>query len=995
MIEPQHIAIIGTSMNFPGHINSLEEMHQNLLSKKDSITNVPSERWNAEYYYNEDRFQAAKINNKKGGFIEGVKDFDAQLFGISPAEAMAMDPQLRLSLELAFRLFENAGYSNEHLSGSATGVYMGACFNDYRDLCYSNPATGVNPHTITGNTNCCISGRIAYYFGLEGPSLTLDTACSSSLVAVHYGCKDLLVGDVNMAVAGGINIMIRPENHMAFSSLNALSPDGVCYSFDARANGYVRSEGAGLVLLKRLEDAIAQEDQILGVIRAVKVNNDGRSRSFTAPNPKAQSSLIRKTLKDAGLEAEDIDFIEAHGPGTHVGDPIELSAIANVFDQTKRDRKLYVGSIKSNIGHTESASGIASLLKAVASVKYNIIYPNLNFSVPNPKFDWARSCIEVPIDEISLEGTVRVGVNSFGVSGTNVHLILESSEVVYSDNNEQPLEWPYILPVSASNSSVLSQRKNQLQEWLDGDPNEMVHKLASLSRFRMHLPFREMIWSQDPKELINKLIDLDINVQFEGDYSNAKKVFVFSGQGAMWEGMGQELFQRFTVFRDSMNDSFWTIKNTLGIDIRKEFSKIPTDEVERQLLTFSYQIALADLLKHVGLTPDIVLGHSLGEVVAACFSSCIDKETAIQIVEARASAMNLIAGEGTMWVVGMSKENWTNHFAKDFPTLDLAAENGIRTIVLSGPEDIFIDLASKLNQKDIFNQKTQINYASHSRYVQKVVPHLRNKMKDLSYSSGEPNFSFYSTSQLKYVEAEDMNTEFWIENILRPVRYYEALENISKQMSIIGIEISSHGLLSSVSHEIIDQDESRSIFMPVILKYQPESTSLLQFLRNLYIRNIDLSWDAIYQYHGNKNTSIPPQHMDKKPYWIGQDFEDQELFLSESAEGEVFEGWANYLKRLISSVTLISLQDLDEEQSFRNLGLDSLMILKLRNQIQNERNVKISSTAFWNYPDIKTMSSFLELTFGSSHSANSSENGHVQSDDDVNNELDQFINDLL
>ena len=961
----------------------------------DAIADVPDERWNAREYFEAASEQGNKINNRRGGFIDDVKGFDAGLFGISPAEANSMDPQIRISLELAFRLFEDAGYSGRHLLGSATGVYMGVCFNDYRDLCYEKAETGVNSHTITGNTNCCVSGRIAYNFGLQGPCLTIDTACSSSLVAVHYGAKDLLTGDIDMAVAGGVNIMIRPQNHMAFTSLNALSPDGICYSFDARANGYVRSEGAGMILMKRMKDAIADGDDIIGIIRATNVNNDGRSKSFTAPNPAAQSRLIQKTLERAGITAHQVDYIEAHGPGTYVGDPIELSAISSVFDEADRSMPLYVGSIKSNIGHTESASGIASLLKALAVVHYRTIYPNIHFDNPNPRFHWNRSIVKVPTEPIALEGTVRAGVNSFGISGTNVHLILETYNGIREEEKTSSFLLPYVLPISTASPRLLKQRMLQLRDWLSGHPEDLLEKAASLSRFRPHLPFRELIWAETDLELFNKMSALVMEPAIEGDYSGLKKVFVFSGQGGLWDGMGEELMARFPVFRDSMQDSLDCIRRELELELESSFKQIPREEVARQLMTFCYQLALAETIEFMGISPDLVIGHSLGEVVAACYAGLISMATALRIVEARASAINLIAGKGTMWVVGMSWSDFDLHYASNYPTIDVAAENGPNTIVLSGQAEQFLLLAKELDKQEIFNQQTQINYASHSRYVQEVIPFFRDKIKGLDFNGDLKRAKVFSTSQLKYIDTADMGVDYWLDNILNPVKYREAIETICQEGPILGIEVSSHGLLSSVSHEIVEHLQNRSLFLPVIIKEKSECSSILQFIRNLYMRNVDIAWDAIYHPFGNRKLAVPLYPMEKKEYWIGKDVLNNQKEALVQMGSETPKDWKSYLKGLISAATLIPLQDIDEDQSFRNLGLDSLMILKLKKQLEAQKGISLSSTAFWNYPDIHSLAAFLDnQEAGRSNKVKSIVQTEM-SDEEVNDELDALFKELL
>jgi acyl transferase domain-containing protein len=1002
--ELTHIAVTGCSARFPGSIFSYEDLREVLLNGKSGITEVPTERWNAEARYNSDITQPGTINNKRGGFIKDIKGFDAGLFGISPAEAVSMDPQIRLSLELAFEAFEHAGYPLQKLKGTSTGVYIGSCFNDYRDLCYKDVQAGVTSHTITGNTNCCISGRVAYYFGLEGPALTVDTACSSSMVAVHYAIRDLLSGDTDRAIAGGVNLMITPENHMAFTSLNALSPDGTCYSFDARANGYVRSDGGAMLILKRLEDAVNDGDDILAVIASSQVNNDGYSKSFTAPNPKAQEKLIRKAIEKAGITPADIDYIEAHGPGTYVGDPIELNAISGVFDGEGRQQPLYVGSIKSNIGHTESASGVASLLKAILTVREQTIFPNLNFEQPNPRFDWASSAIKVPVDVIKTGRRMCVGVNSFGISGTNVHqIILPAPEPASKEKDSVQRSLPYLLPISAADDDMLKTRTAQLTAWLKEGNGHLPERVATLAKFHTHLPKRIVLMGDTADVLLQQAVAMP--QQSHIYLPHATKVFLFSGQGGLWQGMGIQLLASFPVFALVFNECAAIAKDVAGIDLHAALASIPTGETERQALTFAYQLALAELWVSMGMMPDVVMGHSLGEIVAACFAGAIDRKTALQIVIARGRAINIVADTGTMWVAGISAEEFAEKYAADFVTIDIAAINGPETIVLSGTEDVLQQFGQLLDAEEVFNKRTQINYASHSRYIEPAIDAFSGAIPVYT-PANNTRCKIYSTSTNQYEGAEQFTAGYWLRNLRQPVQFAGAVQSLAAENDILGIEISSHALLGTLAGQIAEGNEHKALWLNSCLKEQAEVQTFANALSHVYMAGVDINWDAWYDGVGSRQIKVPPYTYNKKEYWIGISVQN-ELPELQSAVGandnskyQLME-WPELLRSLIADITYLQPASIRTEDSFRDMGLDSLMILKLRRRIEEVKGVQVKTPVFWNYPNIRLLSAYLGTD---KHISPSTGNiimpaimGIADSitDDEVNSALDKIIADTL
>ncbi|MCH7535350.1 MAG: type I polyketide synthase, partial [Bacteroidetes bacterium] len=636
------LAIIGVGCRYPGDVNSPEELWRLICDKKDALIEIPKDRWDSASMYAPEFRRAGKISVKRGGFIKDIDKFDAGFFGISPLEAQRMDPQQRMLLEVSYEAVEDAGLRLNDLDGSKTAVFIGISAHDYGDI-QNTPSERINigAHTNVGSALCITANRISYSYNLKGPSIALDTACSSSLNAIHMACRSIWEGDAKMAFAGGVNSILKPEPQMGFSKGGFLSPDGICYSFDDRGNGYIRSEGAGLILIKPLSQAKKDGDNIYALIRGTAVNQDGATKGISVPNPDAQKKLLVSAYEDAGVNPHDVQFVEAHGTGTFVGDPIEANSIGHVIGTNRKDT-CYMGSIKSNIGHLEPASGIASITKMALALKHGVIPPNIYFKNGNPNIAFDEMKLKVPTEEMKwpgLNGQARFGgVNSFGFGGSNAHIVLESAPIgiaklVLNGNAKKEKK---VFTISARSSEALGELAESYIKYLkDVKIKDSFNDIcATASLRRSHHDIRLTVVSASKSELAQSLTDwLKGETLFEVSEGRAnekkdKIAFVFSGQGPQWYAMGRELLKSDDVFKATIQKIDKLLKKYADWSLIKELSKnekqsrISETNIAQPAL-FAIQVALYEKWKAIGVEPDAVVGHSIGEVAAGYVSGAL------------------------------------------------------------------------------------------------------------------------------------------------------------------------------------------------------------------------------------------------------------------------------------------------------------------------------------------------------------------------------------
>ena len=725
------IAIIGMSCRFPGGASNPQKFWELLKNGVDAITEVPDERWSLDSYYHPDPDTPGKMYTRYGGFIEQIDRFDPKFFHISPKEAIHLDPQQRLLLEVSWEAIEYAGQNPQDLNGSQTGVFIGICSNDYSQKIFAQDPETIDAYVASGNVHSTASGRLSYILGLLGPSLAIDTACSSSLVSIHLACSSLRKQECNLALAGGVNLLISPNGSIAFSKARMLSFDGRCKTFDASANGFVRGEGCGIIVLKRLSDAVADQDNILAVIRGTAINQDGHTSGLTVPNGPSQQAVIRKALENGGVEPADITYFEAHGTGTSLGDPIEVGALGTVFGQThSQDQPLCVGSVKTNIGHLEGAAGIAGLMKIVLQLQNQQIVPSLHFKQPNPYINWSELPIKIPTQItpwLTNDKTRMAGVSSFGFSGTNAHIVLEeaptatvskSSTVDSVDANERP--W-HLLTLSAKSQNALEELTQKYQDFLNNNPTVAIADIGfTANTRRSHFEHRLAIITRNQQDLGEKLEKIIAGEKPLGGLfgkipsnNRAPKIaFLFTGQGSQYTNMGRQLYETQPVFRSSLNRCDEILRLHLGQSLLSVLYPNSTEDNEKSIklinqtaytqpILFAVEYALFELWKSWGVQPSIVMGHSVGEYVAACVAGVFSLDDGLKLIAARGRLIQSIPqGGGMVSVLATTEE--IERILEAHPTeVTIAAYNGPRNLVLSGHQTALEKIIPVLQQQNI------------------------------------------------------------------------------------------------------------------------------------------------------------------------------------------------------------------------------------------------------------------------------------------------------
>ena len=878
-IDP--IAIIGMGCRFPGNASNPRKFWNLLCEGKNTIREVPRDRWDSRRFYHPNMQAPGKMYVSKGGFLEEKwEHFDAEFFHISPREAPFLDPQQRLLLELTWEAMEDAGIILEKMNNSDTGVFIGAFTTDWQSL-HSHPSNITHCGVYSGiNSSLTIlSARLSYFFNLKGPCLTVDTACSSSLVAVHLACQNLWQNACSLAFAGGVNAMIIPQTTIAMSKGRFLNPDGHCCAFADNAKGYIRGEGGGVVLLKRLSDAIRDQDPIYALIRGTGVNHDGATQGIAQPNPVAQKTLIQKVLTESRIKPEQILFVEAHGTGTPIGDPLEAQALNEVLNVSKRSQPCYVGAVKTNLGHLEAAAGIAGLIKTALCLKQKKIPPNLHFETANPNIPFDKYCLKIPTqleDFPSSESPLFACVNAFGYGGTNAHAVLQSYESSNAFIQSDVSEYPLLLPFTAKTPDALKEVLKTHEQFLENNPQANLTDIAyTLSQKRSFFQHRLTISAKSIPDLKTKLnriskgINPDGCIQGKTSDTRPKLVFVYTGMGPQWQGMGKQLMESSPLFSETLQNCDQIIFPMTGWSLLDELRKTEDlsrmdDPVIAQLANIAIQIALTELLKKWDIVPQAIVGHSVGEVAAAYAAGVLSLKESLLVTYHRSTIQAKQKNQGTMLAIGLGSDE-TKPLIEKYSGVSIAAENSPHSITLAGNQVDLASIAELLEKMDVFNRFLKVNIAYHSYQMDGLENEVLSALNSLSPK--KPLIPLFSTVYGNECHQEPLDAHYWWLNIRQPVLFGKATQNIINKGHHSFLEIGPHPVLASFIRENLNHLQIKGEVFCSLNRKKTDMNSLQECLGNLFVSGFPLSWSKIQPGHGQL-ISLPAYPWQKKPHWI-------------------------------------------------------------------------------------------------------------------------------
>ncbi|SPM37836.1 multifunctional mycocerosic acid synthase membrane-associated MAS, partial [Mycobacterium numidiamassiliense] len=865
------IAVIGLGCRFPGDISGPETFWRFLCEGRSSIAEVPAGRWQPYDDGSPEIATALAATTRWGSVLTDVDGFDAEFFEISPHEATAMDPQQRLLLEVAWEALEHAGIPAESLRRSQTGVFAGACATDYGYLAGTD-LSRVDAWSNIGGALSIIANRLSYFLDLRGPSVAVDTACSSSLVAVHLAAQSLRAGDCDLAIAAGVNLLLSPAIFRSFDGAEALSPTGQCRSFDADADGFVRGEGCGAVVLKRVSDAVRDGDRVLAVIRGSAVNQDGRSNGLMAPNPAAQMAVLRAACANAGVAPHQVDYVETHGTGTLLGDPIEARALGTVLGRGRpEDVPLLIGAVKSNMGHLEGAAGIAGLIKAVLAVHRGHIPPNLNFATPNPHIPFQDMRLKVVAEQTDWPETGlprRAGVSSFGFGGTNAHVVIEQAPAM-DPVASQPDPAVSTLVVSGKTTERVASWASALAEWMDGDGADVA--LAEVAHTLNHHRPRHALFgtvcARDRKQAIAGLRALAEDKPADGvvapheGTSRPGIVFVYSGQGSQWAGMGRQLLADEPVFAEAVAKLEPIFVAQTGFSLQRVLAEgQAVTGIERiQPVLVGVQLALTTLWRSYGVEPDAVIGHSMGEVTAAVVAGALSVTDGLRVIATRSRLMARLAGQGAMALLE-SDAAATEKLLADYPQVSIAVYSSPSQTVIAGPPDQVDAVMAVVAADDRLARRIEVDVASHHRIVEPILPELRSELADLA--PDEPAIPVISTTCDPDGDAPVFDADHWAANLRNPVRFSQAVATAGAKHATF-IEVSPHPLLIHAINDALGASDDHHI----VSSLQRDADDTWMFHSNL---NASHTTDRPQTPHPPEpHPSLPTAPWHHTHHWIG------------------------------------------------------------------------------------------------------------------------------
>jgi len=908
--KTEPIAIVGMACRFPGGANNPQKFWQLLSNGIDTITEVPKERWDIDAYYDPNPDTPGKTYSRYGAFLQDIDWFDPEFFKISPREAISIDPQHRLLLEVSWEALENAGNIPQRLHGSPTGVFIGITIGEYGSITkQAELDSNIGSYAITGLPLYAAAGRLSYTLGLTGPSMAIDTACSSSLVAIHQACQSLRQQECEMALAGGVNIYSSLEPLVSMSQAQMLSPDGHCKTFDTLADGANCAEGCGILVLKRLSDAQNSGDRILALIRGSAVNQDGPSSGFTVPNGSSQQKLIRQALKVGKVEPDQVSYIEAHGTGTPIGDPIELRSLAAVFGEKRsREQPLMLGSVKTNIGHTASAAGVSGVIKTILQLQHRQIAPHLHLKNPTPKFNWEQFPVVIPTKlttwEVN-EGSRIAGVSSFGGSGTNAHVVLEEAPIEgnrqqrcdpasasdarerapreATGNSEDYLERPvHLLTLSAKTAKALEDLVSRYYEHLENHSElELADICYTANTGRLHFNHRLAIVASHRQELQEKLLHLkgreEVNGVFFGEQesntSPPKVAFLFTGQGSQYFKMGYQLYQTQPVFRETLDECDQILGSVLEHSLLEIIYGISTGESQSSLLEqtaytqpalFAIEYALAKLWQSWGIKPDVLMGHSVGEYVAATVAGVFSLEDGLKLIATRGRLMQQLPSGGEMVSV-MASESQVQSIIKPYVNkVTIAAINGPKSIVISGKTEALEKIIKSLELEGIKTKRLQVSHAFHSPLMFPMLAEFEEVANQLTFN--KPRIPMISNVTGARADDSIASASYWVNHVSQPVRFAEGMKTLHEQEYQIFLEIGPKPILLGMGIQCLR--EGVGVWLPSLRPGVDEWQQMVSSLGQLYVQGVHVNWSAFDKYYARQKVVLPTYPFQRKRYWI-------------------------------------------------------------------------------------------------------------------------------
>ncbi|MEI5103099.1 type I polyketide synthase [Streptomyces sp. PmtG] len=958
-VEP--IAVVSMACRYPGGVSSPEDLWDMVRGGVDAVDEFPADRgWRDVYDPDPDKAGSAYVRH--GGFLADVADFDADFFGISPREALAIDPQQRLLLQTSWEVFERAGIVPASLRGTDVGVFTGVSSSEYGARFLEASKNELEGYLLHGSALSVASGRVAYELGLTGPTVSVDTACSSSLVALHLAVQSLRAGECSLALASGALVMSSPALFVEFSRQGGLAADGRCKSFADGADGTGWAEGVGVLLLERLSDARRNGHQVLAVVRGTAVNQDGASNGLTAPNGRAQEKVIQQALANAGVAPSEVDAVEAHGTGTVLGDPIEAGALLATYGADRAEGKpLWLGSMKSNIGHAQAAAGVAGVIKMVMAMRNGFLPKTLHVDTPSRHVDWTSGAVELLVEGREWprpEGPRRAGVSSFGVSGTNAHVILEE-EVPQerADAGEAAPEVPGgLVPwvVSGKSAAAVERQAGKLRDFVAAHDGKDVADVAgigwSLLSTRSRFEYRAVVLGRGRDELLSGLASLSNGAESAAVVRGAAGTlggvaFMFPGQGSQWVGMGRQLYDAFPVFARSLDACAAALSEWVDwslLDVVRGVPGAPTlDRVDVvQPALFSVMVSMAALWRSWGVEPAAVVGHSQGEIAAAHVCGALSLRDAAKVVALRSKALVSLIGHGGMASVVESAEVVEELLAPWSDRVSVAVVNGPRSVVVSGEPDALDEFVEKMKAEGAQARRISVDYASHSHQVTRVRDEVIGQLSDVSPKSSK--LPFYSTLYGKTIDTAELNGEYWYNNLREKVLFETSVRRLGQDGFRVFIEMSPHPVLTVPVQEIVE-DVDDAVVLASSRRDRGEVEAVLGSLAQLYVQGGAVDWSALL---GERpRVDLPTYAFQRQRYWLNSAHtavvaevpaterpadEEQAVPLSERVAALADDdARALVLAHVLEKVAVVlghpSSENINPDQEFKEIGFDSLL----------------------------------------------------------------------